>query len=140
MRGTLRENAREGAGRANGGGGQKDFRDNLVSVFVDNLSHEVDVAGIWGIFKPFGKLRDVFLSPKSSARRSLYAFLRFSTREEALKVAKMVNGMHVYARPIQAKIVDYGWSNRRQTEIRPGLRSGELGWNGDKERVDLQTC
>ncbi|KAK3200445.1 hypothetical protein Dsin_023860 [Dipteronia sinensis] len=88
---------------------RKDFRDKLVSVFVDNLSPVVDLAGLWGIFKPFGVVRDVFFSLKMNTRTICYAFIRFTTIEEARKVVDKVNGMHVYGWPITAKVADYGW-------------------------------
>jgi hypothetical protein len=85
----------------------------LVSVFIDNLNPVVDHVGVWGIFKPLGRIRDVFLSSKVRTRRSCYAFLRFGTLDEANKVAAMVNGMHVYRWTISAKVADFGWNNRR---------------------------
>ena len=97
--------------------GRKDFRHNLVSVFVNNINPVVDQAGLWGIFKPFGRIRDVYLSPKSNTRRSCYAFTRFGTLEEASKVASMVNGMHVYGWTITAKVAEYGWDKRRSSPL-----------------------
>jgi hypothetical protein len=32
----------------------------MFSIFVDNLNPVVDSARLWGMFKPFGKVRDVF--------------------------------------------------------------------------------
>ena len=48
-------------------------------------------------FKPFGKVKDVFLSSKSVSRRSCYAFIRFATLEEACKMSMKVNGMREYS-------------------------------------------
>ncbi|KAK0606974.1 hypothetical protein LWI29_007160 [Acer saccharum] len=76
---------------------RRDFRDSLFSIFMDNLSLKVDVSGLWGIFKVFGKVRDVFLSSGSNSRKSVFAFIQFATSEEAQKVAKLTNGMHVYS-------------------------------------------
>ncbi|KAK2643838.1 hypothetical protein Ddye_019033 [Dipteronia dyeriana] len=88
-------------------GGRKDFRDGLVSIFIGNLNPEIDSMGLWGIFKVFGKVRDVYLSSKKNFNGSVFAFIRFGTLEEAGKVAKNVNGMHVYGRPIVAKVATY---------------------------------
>ncbi|KAK3219558.1 hypothetical protein Dsin_013528 [Dipteronia sinensis] len=71
-----------------------DFRDGLFSVFVDNLHPQADLVCLWGVFKAFGKVRDVLLSPKTSSRRSRFAFIRFKTLEEAARIAKTVNGMN----------------------------------------------
>ena len=48
--------------------GRKDFRDNLVFIFIDNLYPKVDVACLWGVFKVFGRVRDVFLSSQNRSR------------------------------------------------------------------------
>ncbi|KAK0604603.1 hypothetical protein LWI29_017381 [Acer saccharum] len=81
-------------------------------MFVDNLNPKVDLECMWGIFKPFGKVRDVFLSAEKASRRSKYAFLRFESLEEVTKVAKTTNGMHVYSWPISAKVAEQDWKNR----------------------------
>ena len=98
----------------------------MVSVFVNNINPVVDQAGLWGIFKPFGRIRDIFLSPKSNTRRCCYAFIRFGTLEEASKVASMVDGMHVYGWTISVKVAEYGWDKRRSTLL---VRR----WDGNRE-------
>ena len=85
-------------------GRRVDFRSKLISVHIDNLNPVVDQMGLWSIFKPFGRVRDVYLSAKNPARRSSYAFIRFETKEEATKVVRMTNGMHSYGWPIVAKV------------------------------------
>ncbi|KAK1582717.1 hypothetical protein Q3G72_017617 [Acer saccharum] len=107
--------------------GRKDFREKLVSVFIGNLNPIVDSVGLWDIFKIFGKVRDVFLSDKKEPNRSRFAFIRFETLEEAEKFAQKVNGMHVYAWPIVAKVASYDWNNRRKVN---------RGQNG----IDIQGC
>ncbi|KAK2642939.1 hypothetical protein Ddye_024702 [Dipteronia dyeriana] len=57
----------------------------------------MDSTGIWGIFKPHGKVRDVFLSVKNNDQRNAYAFIRFETKEEANRVVRKVDGMHTLA-------------------------------------------
>ncbi|KAK1583774.1 hypothetical protein Q3G72_026798 [Acer saccharum] len=59
-------------------------------------------------------VRDIYLSPKSRFRRSCFAFVRFATREEANKVAMLMNGMHVYGWPISSKVASLDWSNRKK--------------------------
>ena len=65
----------------------RDFKESLVSVFLGNLNPVVDSVGLWGMFKPFGKVRDVFLSSKKRFQRSCFAFIRFDTVEEARRLA-----------------------------------------------------
>ncbi|KAK3206983.1 hypothetical protein Dsin_021029 [Dipteronia sinensis] len=105
--------------------GRRDFREKLVSVFIDNLNSKVDVAYLWGVFKVFGRVRDVFLSSNNSLRKRSYAFVRFESMEEAINVANSVDGMHVYGWPISAKIADFNWNNKDQLRLKrvaTGLR------------------
>ncbi|KAK3210818.1 hypothetical protein Dsin_015524 [Dipteronia sinensis] len=88
----------------------EDFRDRLFSIFVDNLNSKVNQACLWGLFKPFGKVRDVLLSMEKRSRRSRFAFIRFETLEKASKVANTTNGMHVYGWSIVTKVALYGWN------------------------------
>ncbi|KAK2654193.1 hypothetical protein Ddye_014049 [Dipteronia dyeriana] len=74
------------------------------------------------MFKPFGKVRDIFLSSKKTFRRSCYAFIRFETLEEDRKVALMVDGMHIYGWPINTKVVEYDWNDRRPPLAKPSRR------------------
>ncbi|KAK2654344.1 hypothetical protein Ddye_014200 [Dipteronia dyeriana] len=112
----------------NGRGVSRDFRDGLFSIFVDNISPCVDLNSLWGIFKSFGKVRDVHLSSKLSSRRSCFGFIRFQSLEEAIKVTKMVNGMLVYGWPIGAKVASYGWERRFQAYKNHG-EHGTSGWS-----------
>ncbi|KAK2651091.1 hypothetical protein Ddye_018580 [Dipteronia dyeriana] len=96
--------------------GRNDFRDNLFSVFIDNLNPVVDQAYMWGIFKPHGRVRNIFLYAKNKSRGSVFAFIRFKLEEEASRMAKRVDGMHVYGWLIRAKLASYGWNMRRSGE------------------------
>ncbi|KAK2648768.1 hypothetical protein Ddye_016257 [Dipteronia dyeriana] len=125
MRETVRERRVVSFGREykrkgfNAGDARRDYRESLVSIFIDNLNPKVDSIGLWGIFKPFGKVRNVYLSTKRTNINSCFAFIRFETMEEAVKVAKMVNGMHVYGWPINSKVAAYGWNCHRTHDPRP---------------------
>ena len=77
----MREKASERRSRFMAKGFNRDFRDGLISVFVDNLNQSVEQRGLWDMFKPFGRVRDVFLSNVISRRGSNYAFIRFATME-----------------------------------------------------------
>ena len=125
MREKVRERRSLGASSY---GGNRDFRESLFSVFVDNINPVVDSAGLWGMFKPFGKVRDIFLSAKKESRGSCYAFIRFGSLEEAQGVAKKVNGMYIYGWPIIAKVADFGWNNRRSS-VREKTEAMRPNWN-----------
>ncbi|KAK1567989.1 hypothetical protein Q3G72_019065 [Acer saccharum] len=108
-----------------------DFREGLFSIFLDNLNPVVDQARLWGIFKQFGLVRDVFLSSRNNSRRSAYAFIRFATLAEATKVARDTDGMHIYGWPIVSKLATSSWRNRRSRSIKgdrteAGLDSKDL--------------
>ncbi|KAK3231711.1 hypothetical protein Dsin_003592 [Dipteronia sinensis] len=107
-------------------GGEKDFRDCLHSIFVDNLNPKVDEVYLWGFFKCYGRVRDVFLSSKNISRRSCFAFIRFESLEEARKVAESVNGKNVIGWSISSKVVAFGWKNRRLGAVKDfGPRIGD---------------
>ncbi|KAK0588949.1 hypothetical protein LWI29_007612 [Acer saccharum] len=113
---------------------RRDFRDSLFSVYIDNINPVVDYEGLWGIFKPFGRIRDIFKSSKSQSRRSCYAFLRFATAKEAQRVVDSVNGMHIYGWPIKAKMADSGWSRRRDPVPRQDFKKVEEEKRANKVR------
>ena len=71
----MREKASERRSRFLSKDANKDYRDGLFSVFVDNLNSSVDQRSLWGIFKPFGRVSDVFLSAGNRPRRSNFAFI-----------------------------------------------------------------
>ncbi|KAK3211912.1 hypothetical protein Dsin_016618 [Dipteronia sinensis] len=103
----------ERVSEAHGKYGRRDFRDGLASIFVDSLNPKVDMEGLWGIFKPFGRVRDIFLSSTNRSRGSSFAFIRFDNIEEAVKVFGMVDGMHIYSWLIVGKMASHGWNKRR---------------------------
>ncbi|KAK2654787.1 hypothetical protein Ddye_014643 [Dipteronia dyeriana] len=95
-----------------------------------------------GEFSKFSVERDVFLSTKNISRRSRYAFIRFKTKEEALKVAGSIQGMHVYGWPISARLAEYNWNSRRsegkQRARKLGRQVGELLWVDNETSARLR--
>ncbi|KAK2656146.1 hypothetical protein Ddye_009198 [Dipteronia dyeriana] len=75
--------------------------------------------------RPFGKVRDIFLSDAKSSRRSRFAFVRFGTEEEASKVARSTNGMHVYGWPITTKMASKDWKMRSFKQVKQGVRTNQ---------------
>ena len=137
----MRENLRERNAAQSNNDNRRDFRDNLYSIFVDNLNPKVDYECLWGLFKPFGKVRDIYLSPDKSRRTSRFAFVRFGTQEEATKVAMTTNGMHVYSWPIVTKMADRGWKNRgvNQERQRPFVKENYRQQGGKFQRMEENT-
>ncbi|KAK1578400.1 hypothetical protein Q3G72_029975 [Acer saccharum] len=96
---------------------RRDCRSSFVSIFMDNLNPVVDQKGLWGIFKAFGLVRDIHLSPMLRFRKSRYAFIRFAYLDEAKRVAELMNGMHVYGWPILSKVANVDWDNRKKDRV-----------------------
>ncbi|KAK2645345.1 hypothetical protein Ddye_020540 [Dipteronia dyeriana] len=88
---------------------RKDYRENLFSVLIENLNPKVDAVCLWGVFKIFGKVSDVYLSPKKSSGRSSFSFIHFKMKEAAKRVVNKMNGMHIFGRLILSKIAPLGW-------------------------------
>ncbi|KAK2639074.1 hypothetical protein Ddye_026869 [Dipteronia dyeriana] len=109
----MRDNCRERNSGADRQRRFKDFRENLVLIFVDNLNLQVDQAFLWSLFKVFGRVRDIYLSTATERRNIGYVFVRFGTIEEARRVADKTNGMHVFGWLIRAKVAQNGWKSRR---------------------------
>ncbi|KAK3205634.1 hypothetical protein Dsin_019680 [Dipteronia sinensis] len=99
--------------------GTRDFRDSLVSIFVDNLNPIVDSVCLCGVFKPFGRVRYVYLSSNNNGRRSRFAFIRFESLGEATKVARLTDGMHIYGWAVAVKVASHDWNRRRSSPVRP---------------------
>ncbi|KAK2634672.1 hypothetical protein Ddye_029464 [Dipteronia dyeriana] len=111
---------------------RSDFRAKLVSIYIDNLNPVVDLKDLWGIFRAFGIVRDIYLSPKLKFMRSRYGFIRFATLKEASRVARLTNGMHVYGRPILSKVVDLNWNDRKNQQVKAQLvRKNRLAYLGN---------
>ena len=121
--------------------GEKDFRSSLFSIFVDNVHPSVDQRCLWDYFKSLGRVRDIFLAAGQRSRRSKFAFIRFSTLEEAEKVARRSNGSIICGWRISSKVATFGWEKRR-VEGRTDERSDAFkrrsqGWNSEVARDDM---
>ncbi|KAK3188253.1 hypothetical protein Dsin_027814 [Dipteronia sinensis] len=100
----------------------RDFRETLVSIFVDNLNHQVDQRFLWDLFKVFGRMRDIYLSAATVHMKIGYAFVRFGTIEEAKRVAETMNGMYVFGWPIRATVAKHGWKSRNLANTGDAIR------------------
>ena len=99
---------------------------------MDNLNPKLDLVSLWGIFKPFGMVRDMFLSSKNSSRRSCFAFVRFASMAKITRVVEMMDGMFIYGWKISSKVAKYGWSSRRSS----GLSGCSSKLHDKGDRVD----
>ncbi|KAK3205846.1 hypothetical protein Dsin_019892 [Dipteronia sinensis] len=122
----MRENRGERRSGAIGQGRLRDFRENLVSIFVDNLNQQVDQPFSWNLFKVFGRVRDIYLSTATVHRKIGYAFVRFGTIEEARRMAEKTNDMHIYGWSIRAKMAQNGWKFRKLVNAGGDIRHTKL--------------
>ena len=109
----------------------KDFRDNLFSIFVDNLSSNVDQRCLWEVFKPFGKVRDVYLSMEKRSRRSKFAFVRFETLKEAVVIGNNRCKGHVIT-------IKNHVSRSQEKSTRKGRNPPEVIYSGKIKATRLQ--
>ena len=77
----------------------------------------------------------MYLSSKINGRGSRFAFIRFGSRMEALKVVKLTNGMHICGWSIITKVAAHDW-NQRRTMARIEERRAYLSSSSEEARVD----
>ncbi|XVE86036.1 hypothetical protein DITRI_Ditri18aG0004100 [Diplodiscus trichospermus] len=111
----------------------KDWRDNLFTVFVDNISCRVPKSAVWEVFDLYGKVVDVFIGvPKSWRRqkRITYAFVRYKTLSEMQKAVQEGNNRLIDGRYIWVKKASFGWKDR--------IHVGRLSQRHGSNREDLE--
>ncbi|KAK2642594.1 hypothetical protein Ddye_024357 [Dipteronia dyeriana] len=119
-------------------GERRDFRENLFTIFLDNLNPKVDHRSLWEIFMKYGMVRDVFISSKKSARSSSFAFVRFESLKEATMVVKQTYGLAVHGWLLRTNVASYDWKNRKSS-AQSGLVSKVGGVNVESLLVDYNT-
>ncbi|KAK3228262.1 hypothetical protein Dsin_008124 [Dipteronia sinensis] len=100
----------------------RDFRDSMFSINVNNLNPVVDSACLWGVFKVFGRVRDVFLSSKNGGRMSFYAFIMFNTLEEANRKQRKVDRKSVLNKDVDQK------SSSFEEVVKGARRRDTIAW------------
>ena len=84
-------------------------------MFVDNLPSSMTKARLWQIFKFEGRIIDIYISRK--VRKTLaqpFAFMRWRTKEDAVRAVKNINGQVVRDCLIEVKEAEFkrGTNNR----------------------------
>ncbi|XVE65334.1 hypothetical protein DITRI_Ditri07aG0172700 [Diplodiscus trichospermus] len=96
--------------------GSPDWRANLFSLFIDNLSRRVFRGALWDFFFEFGRVMDVFVSlggNGNGAKETTYAFVRFKFKSELRKAIEGGNNKIIDGLRIKAKEASYGWSKHK---------------------------
>ncbi|KAK2654263.1 hypothetical protein Ddye_014119 [Dipteronia dyeriana] len=106
MREKVRESLSEKAGeeenkvsRPKVRGSRKDVRDDLYSIFVDNLNPLMDLVGLWNLFKSFGK-----------------GYLSFVEVEERKSRCKVKGSQIDGGTEVPTKIAFMSWNNNKKEE------------------------
>ncbi|XVF78709.1 hypothetical protein PTKIN_Ptkin14bG0157400 [Pterospermum kingtungense] len=97
----------------------RDWRANLFTVFIGQLSIRVSKQELWEVFNRFGRVVDVFIpSGKKRVWSSVsYAFVRYKTEREIRKAVQLGDGRLLDGRSIIVKKASFGWNARRRSPI-----------------------
>ncbi|KAI8570572.1 hypothetical protein RHMOL_Rhmol01G0045300 [Rhododendron molle] len=93
---------------AESGGGERNFQENKITLFVDNLYDEIRKTWIYNLFSRFGKIRDIYIPNKRSkitGRR--FCFVRFEVNREAEQAITRTDGIWVRDLKLVVKIARF---------------------------------
>ncbi|KAH7835357.1 hypothetical protein Vadar_025426 [Vaccinium darrowii] len=100
--------------RSNGGvfprpGNQRFARDmSTITIYVDNLSDDMDTEWLGQIFSKYGRVVDVFIPFKRSKNfRSKFGFVRFNTVVEAEKAIADLDGISIRDKKMLVKMATF---------------------------------
>ncbi|KAH7847805.1 hypothetical protein Vadar_030444 [Vaccinium darrowii] len=80
----------------------------FVSVYVDNLPFEMDIVWLSQLFRGFGEVVDVYIPKKRSSRfNTKFGFVRFNSKEEALRAVQALHGIRIRDFNIQVNLARY---------------------------------
>ncbi|KAH7847016.1 hypothetical protein Vadar_020823 [Vaccinium darrowii] len=80
----------------------------FVSVYVDNLPFEMDIVWLSHLFRGFGEVVDVYIPKKRSSRfNTKFGFVRFKSKEEALRAVQALHGIRIRDFNIQVNLARY---------------------------------
>ncbi|KAK9292931.1 hypothetical protein L1049_020913 [Liquidambar formosana] len=87
--------------------------DSLITVFVDNLPVRMNQFWLRNIFSWYRNVVDAFIPNKRrKGVNSRFGFIRFETKEEALRAIFRLNGVAFSHSKLLVKLADYGWGSR----------------------------
>lgn len=104
--------------------------EDLISVFVDNLSESISVEKLRNVFSSFGRLADSFI-PASGRRGKgkCFGFVRYWESKATSHALDSMNGSFIGRRRIVVNIAKYGWANQakeRKTVVRNQSRGEKI--------------
>ncbi|KAH7845546.1 hypothetical protein Vadar_003376 [Vaccinium darrowii] len=84
---------------------------NIYTVFVDNLSEDMDAEWLGQIFSKYGHIWDVFIpKKKSKGFNSKFGFVRYGSMAEAKVAISELNGIFIREKKMFAKLASYSGS------------------------------
>ncbi|XVE88157.1 hypothetical protein DITRI_Ditri19aG0045700 [Diplodiscus trichospermus] len=92
----------------------RDWRENLFSVFVGNLSYRVSKSALKDVFDLYGIVRDVFIGAHRSWRCHkgiTFVLVRYRTLAEMQRVIREGNNRHIDGWNIRVKEASFGWED-----------------------------
>lgn len=95
----------------------RSFRD-LVSVYVDNLPFEMDLVWLNQLFRGYGEVVDVFIPKKRSSRfNTKFGFVRFNSKDEALRAVQDLHGIRIRDFDIQVNRARYSQTRGNKNSL-----------------------
>ncbi|KAH7835105.1 hypothetical protein Vadar_022911 [Vaccinium darrowii] len=80
----------------------------VVTVYVDNLSDDMDMEWLGQIFSKFGFVIDAFMPAKKSKRfLSKFGFIRFGSKLEAVEAIRSLNGIVIRDKKMVVKLASF---------------------------------
>ncbi|KAL9683503.1 hypothetical protein QQ045_015325 [Rhodiola kirilowii] len=108
-RNTIRRNNQQ----TSGVGVLQSLREELFSIFIDNIPVNRDERWIRALFSKDGKAQDVFIPARGRrATNSRFGFVRYKTLREALASVRRWNGAHVGMAKLVVSLADNGGKPR----------------------------
>jgi len=107
----------QGNNRKQGRGRQNPTEQFGVSIYVNNLPHELDKYGLRGIFSTIGRVVDSYI-PKGNrlASRPKYGFVRFASTQEANRSVQLLNSKIIRGHKIVISLAKSIRPNRRKDQ------------------------
>ena len=97
-------------------------------VFVGNLNFNTTKEEVQALFSQVGELRDVFLPiDRESGRKRGFAFVEFTSDEDAQKAIEKFNGYELSGRPLRVNAAE---DRPRSSGPRPSYGGGGGGYGG----------
>ena len=113
--------------------GSSDWRSNLFTVFMDNLSNRVSKSALWEAFLEYGKVVDIYIPrhKNNSPKANSFPFVKYKLEAELKKAIENGNNRRVNGRHISVKKAAFEWKDRRKYELQWRKKPSKLSSPGE---------